>query len=139
MTPNDKDREAADDILRKLATDRLVHDGKDIDPEVQASLASSIAQALADQRQAIAERVMEAREELADVQHQIWSHWMNHFLDKVDVRDLEDFARWSRQRDTDYADLSEKEKDSDRSQADKVLAVLRTALGAKDSTPEGDK
>jgi hypothetical protein len=37
---------------------------------------------------------------------------------------LESIERWRRQIDTPYADLSEKEKDSDREWADKVMVLL---------------
>lgn len=71
-------------------------------------------------------------ERLAAVQHEIWAHWMR-YLFSVSVEDTtsgwvvipaEKVARWKRQVETAYADLSEREKESDREQARKVLAVL---------------
>jgi hypothetical protein len=70
------------------------------------------------------------REKLAETQHDIWSHWMRYLFsvcynsnsgiiipaDKVEL--------WKRQMITSYKFLSEKEKESDREQADKVLRVL---------------
>lgn len=38
---------------------------------------------------------------------------------------VEDAERWKRQMVTPYAQLSEREKESDRRQADKVIAVLQ--------------
>lgn len=83
---------------------------------------------------------MPVREALADVQHEIWSHWMRYFFTKTTIirphpaesvpdKDYRAFPvslaeRWIRQMDTHYADLSEQEKNSDREQADKILAVL---------------
>lgn len=71
------------------------------------------------------------KEDLADIQHQIWSHWMRYMLDSG--RENEDgtwtmpadkLDRWTRWMITDYDDLTEKEKESDRHQADKVLDVM---------------
>jgi hypothetical protein len=62
------------------------------------------------------------REQLADLEHDRWSRWMRHmFANATD----ENFARWARQMETPYADLSEAEKDSDRKEADNTLEVLR--------------
>ena len=36
----------------------------------------------------------------------------------------EKYDRWARQMNTHYFELSEKERESDRDQADKILAVL---------------
>jgi hypothetical protein len=101
-----------------------------------------------------------ARERLAAVQHEIWSHWMSRMFavcyerhvpvldydappydpandphglgplpaikdDEIDmVVPAKLVKRWKRQMETPYSDLSEKEKDSDREQADKVLEAL---------------
>jgi len=61
------------------------------------------------------------REQLADLEHEQWAHWTRYMLDNLTP---ENIARWRRQCDTPYADLSEKEKDSDREWADKVLALV---------------
>jgi len=69
-------------------------------------------------------------EDLADVSHQIWSHWMSYMMTQGTYTDmgwimpLEKVERWTRQMETDYADLTEREKDSDRSQAHKIMKVL---------------
>ena len=83
------------------------------------------------------------REALAAVQHEIWAHWMSYQLslcstqftlitdDTTEDKIMEaiippdKLKRWKRQMETPYSELSEKEKDSDREQADKVLAILR--------------
>ncbi len=80
------------------------------------------------------------REELASIVHAIWAHWTEHMLDRLgplvlllardEVRSagLEeryaDIDRWRRQIRSCYFDLSEKERDSDREQADKIISVL---------------
>lgn len=70
-------------------------------------------------------------EQLAWIQHEIWSHWMDFMLNEC--TELEDGScvipaekrkRWERQLMTPYHDLSEAEKESDREQARKVMEVL---------------
>jgi len=76
------------------------------------------------------------REQLASVQHEIWSHWMKYLYsrwykvgeERLDIP-LEELKRWQRQMQTPYTDLTPKEKDSDREQADKVLNVLVESMG----------
>lgn len=60
-------------------------------------------------------------EKMADKQHQIWAHWMKYFFSKcttdIDgniVVPKELVERWTRQMNTEYENLSESEKDSDR-------------------------
>lgn len=74
-------------------------------------------------------------EPLADAQHAIWAHWMRwQFSTCTPNADgsltipPEKVERWQRQLATDYAALSESEKNSDREQARKVLAVLAARL-----------
>lgn len=81
----------------------------------------------------------ELLEELADVQHQIWSHWMVYLFSRCrrnpdgSVTIPDDLVvRWKRQMATDYADLTEREKNSDREQARKVMDVLGEPLHAVD-------
>ncbi len=62
----------------------------------------------------------------AAIQHDIWSHWMKYFFSCVEkyvdlpnkcvgtsIND-EKVARWMKQMNTKYADLTEEEKESDR-------------------------
>jgi len=60
-------------------------------------------------------------EELADIEHRQWAHWTKYMLDNLTDENIE---RWRRQIDTPYAELTDKEKDSDRVWACKVLAVV---------------
>jgi hypothetical protein len=73
------------------------------------------------------------REALAALQHEIWAHWMKYqFSCCLPVNSammpqlipVEKVERWRRQSNTHYDHLSEKERDSDREQADKILALL---------------
>jgi hypothetical protein len=71
------------------------------------------------------------REKIAAAQHAIWAHWMN-YLFSVSIRNddgsvtipADKVERWERQARTLYAALSDREQESDRHQADKVLKVL---------------
>ena len=74
----------------------------------------------------------ELREQLADVQHEIWVHGMEYMFsccrrngDYSLTIPAHAVARLLRQMSTDYADLQEREKESDRHQANKVIATLR--------------
>ncbi len=67
-------------------------------------------------------------ERLADIQHSIWSHWMKYMFtcgtyDSYGnwLMSKEKVDRWQRQMNTDYEDLTEKEKESDRDQARKTI------------------
>lgn len=64
---------------------------------------------------------MNLREELANLEHEQWSHWTKYMLDNANP---ENCRRWTTQINTPYCDLSEAEKDSDRIWADKVLELL---------------
>jgi hypothetical protein len=73
-------------------------------------------------------------EERADAQHQIWSHWMKYFFSQSEMVynpelnlyhlaiSKENIDRWRRQVNTDYAELSEPEKESDRKIVRKFLS-----------------
>ena len=67
-------------------------------------------------------------EEKADKQHQIWAHWMKYMFSQCDfelpsvlsamengscIIPKEKVDRWMKQMNTDYKDLSLKEKQSD--------------------------
>ena len=78
------------------------------------------------------------RERLAALQHEIWAHWMRYMFAQGTCRDVEldgrvqrawimpeqARVRWERQMYTPYDALPEAERESDRDQADKVLALL---------------
>jgi len=71
------------------------------------------------------------REALAEYAHDAWSGWMKYLFEKCDVTGNTYAAipvwavrRWRRQMNTPYADLPEEEKQSDREEADKMLAIM---------------
>ena len=74
------------------------------------------------------------REALAEVSHEIWAHWMKYLFNRCKaetgdglgyVIQWDDAKRWLSQIRTPYSSLTQCEKDSDREQADKILAVLK--------------
>ncbi|MCP5018942.1 MAG: hypothetical protein GY938_27240 [Ketobacter sp.] len=79
---------------------------------------------------AIKSNPVELREKLAAQQHEIWAHWMKCLFSQcIDDTDyilipIDKAIRWKRQMLTDYADLTEPERESDRDQADKIIAIL---------------
>lgn len=82
------------------------------------------------------------REQLAALAHEQWSGWMKYLFDRSEILTLEELTpvgridvkrylltafdsdRWTRQALTPYADLPESEKNSDRKEADRVLALI---------------
>lgn len=73
----------------------------------------------------------ELREKLASQQHEIWAHWMEYLFSVCTKNDdgtytipADEVNHWKYQLDTQYADLTEDDKKSDREQADKILKLL---------------
>lgn len=81
-------------------------------------------------------------EQLAAIQHDIWSHWMAYVLDHCCTENgdgsmvvpAELVARWRRQILAPYAELSERERESDRDQVDRFWPLLH--LGAVPRGPD---
>lgn len=78
------------------------------------------------------DKYLTQREKISDVQHEIWASWMRWVFQICPTNDdgtvtipADKVERWQRQIKTPYESLTEKEKDSDREQADKVLAVIK--------------
>jgi hypothetical protein len=77
-------------------------------------------------------------EELAAVEHERWSHWQRYVHSKG-VRQPDGslllpadlVARWEKQIDSKYADLDDKEKESDREQVRKYLPLIASALAER--------
>lgn len=74
----------------------------------------------------------DTREAVASIQHDIWAHWMKYLFSVCYVNHdgtvtipADKAIRWKRQMNTEYAKLSDKEQESDRHQADKVIGVLQ--------------
>jgi len=68
-------------------------------------------------------------EELAALEHAQWAHWTEYMLDNLTE---ENISRWRKQIETPYFNLSEKEKDSDRSWAKKVLEIINDPTHRED-------
>lgn len=71
------------------------------------------------------------RETLAAYAHDAWAHWMKYMLGcgfeslgGEFVLPLDKVKRWQRQMNTPYEELPEEEKESDRRQADLILAII---------------
>ncbi len=72
------------------------------------------------------------REKLAALAHEQWSGWMQYLFSKCTYNHADGtytipqwaVERWSKQMETEYKDLSEDEKESDRAEADKVLVIV---------------
>lgn len=72
------------------------------------------------------------RENLSSYAHEAWSGWMVYMFAKSVYNEdgsitipPELVERWTRQMNTDYANLPEGEKQSDRDEADKMLDIIR--------------
>lgn len=59
---------------------------------------------------------------LADLEHQQWTHWTRYMLDNLTPKNIE---RWRRQIAAPYDTLTEKEKESDREWARKVMGLVK--------------
>lgn len=75
------------------------------------------------------------REQLAAIEHERWSGWMHYMFNRTAFNDDGTWTmpawaveRWTRQMNTPYAELTEKEKGSDRAEVDKTLTAIRSVL-----------
>ncbi|WP_158818503.1 hypothetical protein [Methylocapsa sp. S129] len=74
-------------------------------------------------------------EEFAALEHQRWAHWQKYVHDNGQrqpdgsiVLPADLVVRWERQINTQYADLTAEEKESDREQVRKYLPLLERWL-----------
>lgn len=65
---------------------------------------------------------MSILEELSELEHIQWTKWTKHMLENLTP---ENVKKWKRQIKTPYAQLSEKEKESDREWARKILKIVK--------------
>ena len=73
------------------------------------------------------------KEKLAALAHEQWSGWMRYLFSKT-VRNKNGTVtipkwavkRWERQANSLYNELSEKEKQNDREEADKVILIIKS-------------
>lgn len=75
-------------------------------------------------------------EQLAEKEHASWARWQGYLHSRCDILGdgslvipAELVARWQRQIDTPYADLSEREKQSDREEVTYILPIIYAATG----------
>jgi hypothetical protein len=77
-------------------------------------------------------------EQLAAVEHERWSHWQRYLHSKC-IRQPDGslllpadlVTRWEKQIDTQYAELSVQEKESDREQVRKYLPLIASVLAER--------
>ncbi len=75
------------------------------------------------------------REMFAALAHEQWSGWMKYMLSKGRYMDgqwvmpKQSLDHWMRQMNTSYDDLPESEKESDRVEADKMMAITKNRCG----------
>jgi hypothetical protein len=75
---------------------------------------------LCDEPLTLAESFSIMREKAAALEHEQWAHWTEYMLNNLTPENIE---RWKRQIKIPYAELSEKEKDSDRKWADRGITI----------------
>ena len=90
-------------------------------------------------------------EDLAELEHQQWAHWTKYMLDRLAQLEAkldgnapykayfelsQQKQDWRRQIATPYSELTEKEKDSDRSWASKSLEITAKRLAELNPYPE---
>ncbi|MBM3120405.1 MAG: hypothetical protein FJ006_12840 [Chloroflexi bacterium] len=75
--------------------------------------------------------LLSVRECLSEYAHEAWSGWMKYMFEKSAMNKdgtvtLPKWAvdRWTRQMNLSYADLPEEEKESDRTEADRMLSIF---------------
>lgn len=73
------------------------------------------------------------REKLAAIEHERWADWQKwcHKVIRQNDPNLQTenvLMRWDKQIETPYADLSEKEKQSDREQVDRYWPIIESLI-----------
>lgn len=67
-------------------------------------------------------------EKLAAIEHERWSAWHKWMRDR---QTPENMARWNKQADTPYAELSEEDKEKDRREVMRYWALIEAELAAQ--------
>lgn len=77
-------------------------------------------------------------EKLSDSEHERWARWQKYLFSRCKplpmgglAIDPEDVKHWMRQIETEYSELSEREKDSDRKEARRTIELMLPALRAE--------
>jgi hypothetical protein len=75
---------------------------------------------------------------LADIEHKRWSHWQNYMHSKARRQDdgtlvipADLVKQWEKQAKTEYADLSDAEKESDREQVRNYIPAVSRIIDAQ--------
>jgi len=85
-------------------------------------------------------------EALADQEHASWARWMRYLFSQCEI--LSDgrvlipshlMGRWARQSTTPYAQLSEREKQSDRDEVMHILPIILAYMGKPESAMSLEK
>ena len=137
----------ADDALRNGVMDMLLK--KKALPSksvLENTLKGSVQEAEAEES-VPEKKVDKLVEQLADYAHNAWSGWMEYLFEKCTVnkdgsmvipKDLVD--RWMMQLGTNYEELSEEMKESDRKEARKMLEIVgrKTVVQKSKESPRKD-
>jgi hypothetical protein len=85
-------------------------------------------------------------EELAAAEHDRWSHWQRYMHSKASrqpdgslLLPSELVTRWEAQIGKKYAELTDKEKESDREQVRKYLPIITSALADQAEPPRSEQ
>ena len=77
-------------------------------------------------------RKVELDEKLAEYAHNSWSGWISYMFSKMERQSNGDwwipkwaYERWIRQSQTEYKNLPEEEKESDREEAKNIISILK--------------
>lgn len=70
---------------------------------------------------ALIEKLEKMLETLADLEHDRWSRWMEYFYENEDDQM---HIRWKALMNTPYAELTERQKESDRDEARKTIDTI---------------
>ncbi len=85
-----------------------------------------------DKTECAPEKKTNIREQLADYAHEAWSGWMKYMFEKMTINDdgtatMPKWAvdRWTFQMNKTYNELPEDMKESDRQEADRMVAIVQ--------------
>lgn len=71
------------------------------------------------------EKELDLREQLAKYAHAAWCGWIKHMFRKGHFEPAQEQDRWLQLAYTAYCNLTEDEKKSDRTEADRILAIVK--------------
>ena len=81
---------------------------------------------------------------LAAIEHERWAHWQRYMHGKASRQDdgalvipAELVARWEKQIETPYANLSAADQESDKEQVERYLPIIEEALDQGETRNDG--